>query len=391
MVFGLLDRGGPSEAIVAKPAVGLRFSAGGGGGPGGVAGGLADAASAALGIGGGTAPLVDQLVSLRVRRGLAPQVDFVELLIAPRDWTASDFTPPLAVGNIGVVELGLAADGLVKVFTCEVDAIELRGAGLLRATATNGGRKLAQLRLNQSYTNQKPGDIIADLAGAAGVDATDASGAGEALPRYAIDDRQPVYDSIAELAVAAGRLAAFDADGKLALLDHAAPGEVAATLVYGTDIVDFVLADRSAHAGEITVQGAGAPDAAGNNTWAWLRKEVGPDGAVTGEGPLKRRYAAPGARSPEAVAQRAASAVQAAERVRSLSRLRVHGAPGLAPGSLVAVENVPGGLGNGEYVVTRLQHGFDAETGLVTDLWVSRLGQGGDLLGSLLGAIGGLL
>jgi len=335
-------------------------------------------------------PLVDQLVSLRLRRGLAPLVDFVELRLAPRDWAADGFSPPLGVGDSGTVELGQAAAALVKVFTGEVEAIELHGAGLLRATATNGGRRLAQLRVSQSYANQKPGDIIADLAGAADVDVTGAGGAGETLARYAVDDRQPVYASIAELAAAAGRLAAFDAEGKLTLLDPAAPGEVAATLRYGTDIIGFVLADRSANAGAIAVHGAGAPDAAGSNVWAWFRKELGPEGVVTGEGPPQRRYTTPGARSPEAVAQRAASAVQAAERVRSLSRMRVQGAPGIAPGSLVAVESVPGGLGNGEYVVTGLEHRFDAETGLVTDLRISRVGGGGDLLGSLLGAIGGL-
>jgi len=48
MALSLLDQEGSGQAIVARPAVGLSFTAGGGGG----AGGLTDLASAALGIGG---------------------------------------------------------------------------------------------------------------------------------------------------------------------------------------------------------------------------------------------------------------------------------------------------------------------------------------------------
>lgn len=392
MVFGLLDQGGGGDAVVAKPAVGLSFTAGGGGagGVGGLAGGLVETVGAALGLGRGSVPLVDQLVSLRLSRRLAPDVDVAELWLAPRDWTDPDAPPLVAVGDTGVIELGLSADDLSKVFTCEIDMVELRGAGLLRAAAANGGRKLARLRLNQSYANRKPGEIIADIAGAAGVEVT-GSDAGETLPRYAVDDRQSAYEIIAELSAMAGRLAGFDADGKLALLDQAAPGEVAATLVYGTDIIDFVLADRSPHSGEISLHGAGAADASGDKSWAWLRKELGPDAVVTGEGPPQRRYAAPAARSPEAVAQRAGSAVQAAERARSVSRVRALGIPGLAPGARIILEGVPGGVGNGEYIVVGLVHRMDAGAGLVTDLRVSRIGGGGDLLGSLLGAIEGLL
>ncbi|ONG58582.1 hypothetical protein BKE38_02770 [Pseudoroseomonas deserti] len=365
--------GGTQPAIL-RPRVALDFAPAAGEG-GGMLGALSDAASA-LGLGGDAAALADRLISLRLVRSLAPEVDSAEFLLLPEG------APPFAAGDPGSITLA-AADASAR-FPCRVEAVEQRGHGLLRALAGNGGRILAQSRLSRSYANQDAGAIIGDLAQQAGVDSAVGS-LGRSLPRYVADDRRSLYEHVAALAASAGRLAGFDEDGRLALLDDTATGEALATFTLGVDILDMRLVDRLPHAGALLVDGAGAADAGGGEAWSWLRKQVGPLRAASGEGTPQRRLAAPWLTAPQAVAGLLGARSRAEARQRRFGRLLVQGAPQLRPGALVALKGTPA---DGNWLITRLEQRFDARHGLTARLDIAEAGGGG---GGLASALGGLL
>ena len=66
-------------------------------------------------------------------------------------------------------KIGLTAGDQTSEFACTVELVETRARALSRLTATNGGRLLAQTRVERSYADQTPGAVIADLAQGAGV------------------------------------------------------------------------------------------------------------------------------------------------------------------------------------------------------------------------------
>ncbi|MEQ1876107.1 MAG: hypothetical protein ABL958_05640, partial [Bdellovibrionia bacterium] len=126
----------------------------GGGGLGGLAGGPVGGIASAVGLGGGgggSLTLADGLVSLRLTRGMAPDIDMAEILL-----TVVPGGPDLpAPGDTGSV--GVTAGDLSSAFACVVDLRERHADGLVRITATNGGRLMARARVNLSFAEQAQG------------------------------------------------------------------------------------------------------------------------------------------------------------------------------------------------------------------------------------------
>lgn len=368
---GFLDQS--DAGSLTRPSVTLTFGGGGGGGLGGLAGGIADAA----GFGPGAGPsLADGLVSLRVIRGMAPEVDFAECMLV-----AVPGGPDLpAPGDGGSV--ALAAGDKTSAFACVVDLVESRPNGLSRLTATNGARLLARARVNLSFADQSPGAIIDALAAEVGVDSA-AGNAGETLKVYVADDRRSVWDHVARLATTAGRLAGFDDVGSLTLFDDTATGEPVATFTVGETLIDYRIQAREAAVGALAVDGEGAGDK-GGNSWAWLRKETGPMSATSGDGQPARRMTAPWVRG-QPVARALADA-----RFRSMGRVAASGwfvvqaNPQVVPGSLITIEGT--GATDGTWLTLGVDVRFDLESGLQSRVHAATVGGGG---GSLAG-LGGL-
>ncbi|MEO0991533.1 MAG: hypothetical protein AAFX00_11345, partial [Pseudomonadota bacterium] len=138
MTFGLLDRGTETTPGVTAPRIALAFG-GGGGGLGGLAAGL---------LGGSAGALEDGLIEMRLTRGFAPFVDWAEVLLAPVPGGAE--LPSL--GDSGTVTVSSGDQS--SVFTASVDSLEQRGDGTARLGLGNGGRVLAQARVETAYTEQ---------------------------------------------------------------------------------------------------------------------------------------------------------------------------------------------------------------------------------------------
>jgi hypothetical protein len=363
MVGGLFDRltGGTQETLT-RPSVTLDFAGGGGGGLLGGVGALA---------GLGSAPdLPARLLELTITRGLAPSVDAATFTLV------AEGEPP-ALGDAG--SIGLETAAARGAFACTICHVSGRGNGTLRLSAANGSGALARIRVNQSYVDRRPSEMIEDLARRAGV-AVEGSAAGDSLPVYAADDRRTALEHIARLAATAGRIAAFDDAGRLRLIDDGASDEPVVTLRRGLSLIDWHLDERLPHTGALTLDGAGAEG--GGERWAWLRKEAGPMRKSSGEGDPERRHAAPWVRSPQAAEDLGAALSRAGARRAAASRLLATAQPALAPGATLALEGIADGL----YRVTAVIHRFDLVHGLSTEIRVAPAG-----VGALPGIVGGLL
>jgi len=366
MVFGILDRATQVSPGLIAPQVTLSFT---GGDSGGI-GALADA----VGLGGSGAALADGLIGLRLHRGLAPDVDWAEIVLTP----VSGGPDMPTAGDSGSIDITVG--DRTSAFACTVDLVETRGDGTLRLTATNGGRVLARMRRETAFAEQTPGAIIDALCAEAEVDSS-AGNAGETLPQYVVDAGMSVLDHVARLAETAGRTALFNDEGGLELVDDTASGEVVATLAQGGDLLDARLGTR-AEAGAVTIDGAGAGEQ-GGNAWAWLRKEAGPHRAEAGRGPPDRRSAAPWVRAPDAASALAEARARSHARQAAPGRVLVAGTPDAVPGALIDLQ---GTAQDGSWRVLTLDMSFDRDRGLIGEIRVAPLADSG---GS--GALGGLL
>ncbi|MRX51179.1 hypothetical protein GI374_12110 [Paracoccus sp. S-4012] len=368
MVLGLLDDLVAGQPALTVPKVTITFGAAGGG-AGGLLGGLA----AVVGLAGVGPGLADGLAAMRLHRGVAPDVDWAEMLLAPVPG-GPDLPAP---GDTGSVEIG--AGPSKAGFACTVDLAEPRPDGSLRLTATNGGRLLARARREIAFAERKPGEIVDALCAEAGVE-SDGGSAGEALPRFVVDEGRSLLDHIARLAETAGRLALFDDAGKLVLVDDTAKAEPVATLALGAALLDARLARREA-VGRVVIDGAGAGER-GGNAWAWLRKEAGPHRAEAGSGEPGRRHAAPWVRSPDASAALAEAQGRSVARAAAQGRFLAAGVPAITPGALF---DVTGTAQDGLWRALTVDLRFDLAAGLVSEIRAAPfVGGGGGLLGGLL-------
>jgi len=367
-MIGMDLLGGSSDAAITRPAVTLDFAAGGGGGGGGlggIAGGIADAVG--LGGGGGGPALADGLVSLRLVRGMAPDIDMAEMLLAPVPG-GPDLPAPGDTGSIG-----LSAGDLSSAFACTVDLAERRADGLSRITATNGARLMARARVLLSFADQDPGAIIDALAAEVGADSA-AGSAGETLKSYVADDRRSAWDHVARLATTAGQLAGFDDAGTLTLFDDTATGEAVARFTAGETLIDHRISMREAAVGALSVDGDGANDK-GGNAWAWLRKDPSPIRATAGDGQPARRLTAPWLRGQPASQALADGRYRAMTRTAVSGRFLVQAAPQVVPGTLIEIAGTD--ANDGTWLVLRVTLRFDLSTGMVSEIDAAPIDGGG--------------
>ena len=262
-----------SDAVptVRQPLFAISF---GGGGP--AAGGLRAAAGNLLGA-GSTDPWQAHVVSLSLEAGCAPGVDAVEIMLS-----TGAAAPQVAIGDTGSVSLGYTDSAAALVFTGQVDSVRYSVHGTRRITATNGGVPLARLRLNQSYEQQKAGDIVRDLASQASVE-TDTVENGVDLPFYILDDRRNAYQHIAALARASGYLAYMTPEGKLCFAPFTG-GQAVQTFTYGVDILALDLTEAAPAVGMVTTVGEGAAGSQGPMPGVGSSKTRRRCGAVLGMG-----------------------------------------------------------------------------------------------------------
>lgn len=323
-----------------------------------------------IGLGGSADEWAQSLVSLRVETGLAPFTDAATLHLAG---VAS--APDVAVGDSGAVDLGYGDDTTETVFTGQVDEVRRSVQGKTRVAAVNGGALLSRTRVNQSYEQQKAGDIVRDLAGRAGAD-TDTVEDGADLPFYVVDDGRNAYQHIAALARKSGFLAYFTPEGKLSFAPFTA-GQAVQTFTYGEDVLSLDATEVVPAVGAVMTVGAGAAGSQGQEAWSWLVKDPSAVTGSAGSGDQERLIQDASLRSTEAAQGAAEGIVDAAGRISLTGELRVPGSPAVVVGSAVEISDAPQDALNGLLMVRRVRHRFSKRGGFTTLISFGRAGDGG--------------
>jgi phage protein D len=363
---------GNSALAVNQPLLEISF-----GGTDAAIGGLASTVGGALGVDldGSTDIWSQHVASVTVEAGLAPSVDTA----AVRSFVGQQ-APSAAVDDSGSISLGYADSSTELVFTGEVESVGYTVQGATRITATNGGASLSRLRINQSYEQQKAGDIVRDLAGRAGVD-TDTVEDGVEFPFYVADDRQSAYRHVAALARKSGYVAWLTPEGKLNFAPFSA-GQAVQTFTYGEDILSLAVADAVSVIGTVTTVGEGAAGSQGQEAWSWLVKDPTSVKGSAGDAGAERQVQDASLRSGDAAQSAAEGIANAVGLTKLTGKLLVPGAPAVAVGLAVEVAGAPQDALNGLYLVTGVRHCFSKTNGFTTLIGIGKTGEGG--LGGLL-------
>jgi hypothetical protein len=259
-----------------------------------------------------------------------------------------------------------------------------------RLTLAGAGHRLARLRPATTYQAQPVAAIVADLADQAEV----SSGRIEAtteLVTFAAHAASGAHEHVARLAEISGGLARFGADGALEVLSWPS-GTPERRLRYGRELVRYAAGPRSIGATVVVRVGSGSATAARAPDALLPTVEALPEGAPEA-GPDTIRVSTPFLRTPTA----ARDATDAATRRRAAQGTTVRASallqPGLRPGAVVDVADLPAGLDAGPWLITRVRHRLVPGGAGRTDFegWAASPPDLAGALSGLASAVGGLL
>ena len=319
-------------------------------------------------------------VALCLRRGILPIVDRLDVTL-PRDVRfEATFGDPVALKLDG-------GEGESLVFTGKVSAIR-RGLRDLRVSACNGGFDLARYRPSLAIEQVSVGDIVKRLCGDVELDCGVVDD-GPKLALYVADGRATALDEITRLARHLGAIAAVDGENKLHCTSiSAGAGARDLALRYGREILAVELERLAPDTAELVVVGEGA-GASGSPKALWPIADFY-QGQRTEPGPGAKGRAEPELRTVDDA--KAASAAWTQRRAMGEQRVRLNAwlIPELAPGARIEIQELPESIDLSALRVRQVVHRVDARRGAFSQVWASE-DVGSDLLGQLLGAIGGLL
>lgn len=291
-------------------------------------------------------------------------------------------------GDAATVELD-GGEGRTTVLTGTVRAID-RGLSRIRVTVADAGADLSDLRPTITTTGQAGADVVGRLADEAGVTLGDRA-LDLPLAAYAAHQARTAAEHVAYLAGLGGALAVVDADNTLAL--RARPeGPATVALLYGRELTECRVHDAPVRTSRVPI-GSGpagntsAPDA--------LRPTAGPlPEDATAPGREARWVAAPILRTPAA----AVSAGKAYAKAQGSAgrRLRARGflMPALRPGMAIEIQELPGSIAYGAWLLTRVVHRLRPHDAGTTAIEAESLASASGLPGlaaSAVAAVGSLL
>lgn len=322
----------------------------------GFGGDLLSAAAGALGVAQAD-PLTDALSSIVVRLLAAPALATCRLRFLPR----SDF-PALALGDALTVKLGAGGDP-VAVFAGSVAKVSTSD-GALDVMLAAPAAKLARIRRNAGYESQGFGDLLATWANEAGLEGSQVD-AGPDYAFFAIDDRLSLWDWVARVSRHADVPAWTDAQGRLNARKPSGPP--VATFRYGETVLGLRTHARDPVTTGARIVGEGSAGRQGSDAWSWLAKDAQGVSAGAGGGMPGAIEQEGGLRDLASVAAAALGASAGSARIADTVELRVPGTPSIDVASVFALENCPGGEGDGQWRAVQVRHLFSA-SGFVTEV-----------------------
>jgi hypothetical protein len=277
----------------------------------------------------------------------------------------------------------------VTILTGKVRALR-RGLLGTAVDLTDAGSDLAALRPASTYERQNGGDIVRALASDAGVNLGSVD-LDLPLAAYVAHQNMTAAEHITYLARLGGGLVHVDGDGDLQVIaqDIEEP-EVA--LLYGREIIAYEVKEQPLAPVRRVMAGggpAGSPEAPDvlRQTLAALPGDAPPPG------PDAVWHPAAVLRTPAAAKNASASAEVAAAAAGVELHAHCFLLPALRPGMVIEVQELPGELSGGPWLLTQVHHRIQPHLGGQTSFLAHLAGSdaAASLLGAALSAIGGLL
>jgi hypothetical protein len=289
-------------------------------------------------------------------------------------------------GDPAIIELD-GGEGAVAVLTGTVRGLTHTGRAIV-VECGDAGITLANYRPAISFDQTSAASVIRTLCDDVGVD-TGAVDSGPNLTCYVADPTRSALDHIRRLADFSGALAIVDGDGRLTtkVIDGVQPDLALRHDREVLGIVQRLVSDPiAAHvvAGEAGASATSPPEAARptSDFFAGERpKGPGADSRWTYE---------PVLRTPDSAAVAGAARARLAAAVRRRTDLRTWLVPGLRPGAVVRLDELPEGLTAGPHWVQRVVHRV-GPGGATSESRLAEAGPAFDPTALLVGAIGGLL
>lgn len=242
-------------------------------------------------------------------------------------------------------------EGKTTVLTGTVRSVA-RGLLRVRVTVADAGADLCALRAAITSTGQAAADVVGRLADEAGVTLGERA-LDLPLGAYTTHQGRTAADHVAYLAGLGGAMATVEADNSLALRARpSGPADVA--LLYGRELLECTVRDAPVRASRVPIGNGPA-----GNTSA-------PDALRFTTGPLPEDAPAPGADArwvAAPVLRTPAASVAAGDAWRAAQagagrRLRARGflMPALRPGMAIEIQELPGAIADGTWLLTRVVH-----------------------------------
>jgi len=315
-----------------------------------------------------------QVATLVLRRARLPATDRLEVRLP------SAAAVSAAPGDEVSLELD-GGEGSQTVFTGRVALIRRR-FDAVEVVARGGADRLAHARPVLALAKVTAGEAIRRLADAAGVAVAEVAG-GPTLAVYALDGRATALAEVARLAAFTGATAFLDGEGRLVVSDPAVLAEPL-PLRYGREILEAEATEGEDSGPAPVVTGEGGDP--GGEQARWIIADFNRGSPPATDAP---RVAMPELRT-RADAQAAAAAIANASRARARAvRLTTFLIPGIAPGTRLAIAQMPGTVNLAQATVHQVQHSVTADGMALTRLWGTGFEGGGGLLDSLVGAVAG--
>lgn len=291
-------------------------------------------------------------------------------------------------GDEATLELDIG-DGSTRILTGQVETVSRLFCGT-RVTLADAGAKLASLRPSATYQSQTLKATITALADEAGISiGRFALSAPTQFPNYVCHQQRTITEHIKELAQIGNSLAVVDEDGKLSVLSRD-PGPADTALRYGREFLEYEMRDAPVPSNRVMVGNGPAGAAADPNVFRHSTDSL--TGGGDAPSPKNLWEPKPALRTGDLVRQ--ASTEINTRRNSRTKQLRANCwlVPTLRPGAVLEIQDLPGSLSKGPWLITDVTHSIDMVSGSQTRF--SGVYAGSDLAGLLsqaAGLIGGLL
>lgn len=307
----------------------------------------------------------EHLLNVAVTLGILPEVNYAALSLPINEKVK------VIIGEMAKLELN-GGMGFEVVLTGKIQSVR-RGMHELHVVLVDSGALLSTIRPCATFRNLNGREVIRALADAANVTATTIN-LDLPLAVYHVHQRRTAAEHIAYLASLTNCLSLIDSQGLLQVQSQPQkPADV--VIQYKRELIAFTLSQRpipQAHQVMIGNGPAGNPSAP--NALRPSSHSLPADAQSPGINALW--FPAPVLRTPTVARAASEAADSRAEAMAGLIRGRTFLLPKLRPGMTVEITGLPDGFSSNSWVLTRVIHLLQPETGGLTIFEGNQLSKG---------------